>query len=65
MAWLIAAETAPIISGPTSVVGWWTLWWTLPGTLGRGPGLETLFLVVLVPLVVRLPDVRLGGTGRL
>ncbi|CAL8400202.1 unnamed protein product [Gadus morhua 'NCC'] len=62
MAWLIAAETAPIISGPTSVVGWWTLWWTLPGTLGRGPGLETLFLV---PLVVRLPDVMLGGTGRL
>ena len=62
MAWLIAAETAPIISGPTSVVGWWTLWWTLPGTLGRGPGLETLFLVLLV---VRLPDVMLGGTGRL
>ena len=43
-----------------SHVGWWTLF----GGLGRSPGLETP-LPVLVPLVVRPPDVRLGGTGRL
>ncbi|CAL8240273.1 unnamed protein product, partial [Gadus morhua 'NCC'] len=57
VAWLPAPETAPVSSGLMSVVGWWRLWRTLSGTLGRSPGLETL-LPVLVRLIVRPPDVR-------
>ena len=61
MAWFPASEAAPISSGRTSVGGWRPL----PGALGRRPGLEILLPVLISLAVVRPPDVRSGGPGRL
>ena len=42
-----------------------TTWLTWPGGQGRSPGLENLLSILILLTVVRAPDVRSGGTGRL